>query len=167
MNKNFICNCLPIILFLLNLVEINNMMKKKWIIRIGVLLFGIIGGIILYFSRIGYQSTFEWVCIYVTQFYFFEFISVKSNDYFSKKFNTDKIQFNTECNEINKFYHYRKMRCAIIGVFMTLFVYSPLYEMVIIGSDSNLYLLSKINYTLVSISFIFLFFKANNCIKCD
>ena len=163
MNKHFICNCLPIILLLLNLVEINNMMKNKKIIRISVFLFGIIGGFVLYYNRIGYQSIFEWVSIYITQFYFYEFISVKSNEYFSRKFNTDKTEITGKCNET--YYQYSKIRYVVIGILVFCFVYSPLFEVVIIGANSELKLLSKFNYTLVSISYILLFLKVHQLHK--
>ncbi len=158
-NNNLWLNCFPLAFTLCNVAYINKCMNNKKIIRICVLLYGIIGGVILYntlHDDVRIQTTIEWIGLCTILYYpaieapRLRSISMKKRNLFETKESSNEIiRFDDPASLL-----YDSITAPfylIIGVIILIVVMFPFFNM-LIDKSNHLYNLVKYNFIIASLS---------------
>lgn len=168
MNESLRCNCLPIVITLLNLADINSKSRNKKIIRIGAFIHGVIGCFVLCKAipgEIGLQAAFEWVMLYSVGYIpFFELFHGKLfkrvDKHYEKKEKLQGLNYSEEER------HYSELAAEkitsfgnlISGIIILIITISPIFDK-LIATSSDLYYLAKYNFILAALSCFGLYIK--------
>lgn len=161
MNASLRCNCLPIVIILLNLASMNANFRNKKIIRIGAFIHGVIGCFVICIAipgETGLQAAFEWVMLYSVGYIpFFELfhgkLFRKIDQHYEKKEEMNGFHYSEEERHYSELVAERitAYGALIFGIGILLITILPVFDR-LIATSRDLYFLAKYNYILAALS---------------